>query len=127
MITNEETWRAELKQRGVEIVKLKLLVAGVGQQTMVDGFNKPPSIPRSFVEDWVAEEERRAAEEERRAAEEERRAAEEERKAAEIMRRTLHWAIVAGRPGARSNTVRSCHRISALERRHVKRSGEEFD
>ena len=85
MITNEETWRAELKQRGVENVKLKLLVACVGQQTMVDGFNNPPSIPRSFVEDWVAEEERRAAE--------------EERKAAEIMRRTLHWAIVAGVTG----------------------------
>jgi hypothetical protein len=85
MITNEETWRAELKQRGVENVKLKLLVAAVSQQTMVDGFNNPPSIPRSFVEDWVAEEERRAAE--------------EERKAAEIMRRTLHWAIMAGVTG----------------------------
>jgi hypothetical protein len=78
MITNEETWRAELKQRGVENVKLKLLVAAVRQQTMVDGFNNPPSIPRSFVEDWAAE---------------------EERKAAEIMRRTLHWAIVAGVTG----------------------------
>jgi hypothetical protein len=33
MITNEETWRAELKQRGVENVKLKLLVAAVRQQT----------------------------------------------------------------------------------------------
>ena len=52
---------------------------------MVDGFNNPPSIPRSFVEDWIAEEERRAAE--------------EGRKAAEIMRRTLQWAIVAGVTG----------------------------
>src|SRR5262245_17526087 len=85
MITNEETWRAELKQRGVVNVKLKLLVAAVGHQTMVDGFNNTPSIPRSFVEDWVAEEEKRAAD--------------EERKAAETMRRTLNWAIVAGVTG----------------------------
>ena len=78
MITNEETWRAELKQRGVENVKLKLLVAAVGQQTMVDGFNNPPSILRTFVEDWIAEEERKAARE---------------------RRRILHWAIVAGVTG----------------------------
>jgi hypothetical protein len=58
-------WRAELKRRGLETVKLKLMAAGVGRGAMVRGFENPYEIPRDFVEDWVAAEERKAAKERR--------------------------------------------------------------
>jgi hypothetical protein len=57
-----EAWHAELNRRGLENVKLKLLMgAGVGRGADVHGFENPPTIPRSVVEDWVADEEQKAA------------------------------------------------------------------
>ena len=77
-MTNEadqSAWRAELERRGLENVKLKLLAAGVGRGALVRGFEHPPEIPRDFIEDWVAQQERKMARE---------------------RRATLHWAIVGG-------------------------------
>jgi hypothetical protein len=71
----EDAWRAELKRRGLENVKLKLMAAGVGRGANVRGFESPSEIPRDFVEDWVAAEERKAIKE---------------------RRWTLTWAIVGG-------------------------------
>jgi hypothetical protein len=58
-------WRAELARRGLENVKLKLMAAGVGRGALVRGFENPPEIPRDFIEDWVASEERKIAKERR--------------------------------------------------------------
>jgi hypothetical protein len=75
----EEAWRAELEQNGLENVKLKLSRTSVDRDTPVRGFKDPRyQIPRGFAEDWVAEEEKKAAEE---------------------RRSTLFWAIVAGVTG----------------------------
>jgi hypothetical protein len=71
-------WRAELERRGLENVKLKLLAAGVGRGALVRGFANPSEIPRDFVEDWVAAEERKMTQE---------------------RRWTLCWAIVGGVAG----------------------------
>lgn len=78
MSADKAAWRAELERRGLEIVKLKLMEAGVGRGAVVRGFENPPEIPRDFVEDWVAAEEQRAARQ---------------------RHRTLVWAIVGGVAG----------------------------
>jgi hypothetical protein len=75
---DKDAWRAELERRGLENVKLKLMAAGVGRGALVRGFESPFEIPRDFVEDWVADEERKAAKE---------------------RRWTLFWAIVGGVAG----------------------------
>jgi hypothetical protein len=62
---NKELWRAELKRRGLENVKLKLMAAGVSRGADVRGFDSPQAIPRDFVEDWVAAEEGKATKERR--------------------------------------------------------------
>jgi hypothetical protein len=72
---DKAAWRAELERRGLEIVKFKLMVARVGRGALVPGFESPSEIPRKFVEDWVAA---------------------EERKATRQRHRTLVWAIVGG-------------------------------
>jgi hypothetical protein len=75
----EEAWRAELKQNGLENVKLKLSRTSIARDTLVRGFKDSTcEIPRGFCEDWVAEEEKKAAKE---------------------RRQTLCWAIVAGVTG----------------------------
>jgi hypothetical protein len=73
-----DAWRAQLKRLGLENVKLKLMAAGVGRGANVRGFENPSEIPRDFVEDWVAAEERKAIKE---------------------RRWTLLWAIVGGVAG----------------------------
>jgi hypothetical protein len=70
-------WRAELKRRGLESVKFRLMAAGVGRSALVRGFESPSEIPRKFVEDWVAAEEQKARQ----------------------RHRTLVWAIVGGMAG----------------------------
>jgi hypothetical protein len=71
-------WRAELKRRGLESVKFKLMVAGVGRgAALVGGFESPSEIPRNFVEEWVAVEEQKARQ----------------------RHRTLIWTIVGGVAG----------------------------
>jgi hypothetical protein len=52
---------------------------GIARDTRIGGFKDPTyEIPRGFIEDWVANEEKKVAEE---------------------RRSTLHWAIVAGVTG----------------------------
>jgi hypothetical protein len=75
---DEEAWRAELERRGLENVKLKLMAAGVSRGANVRGFEQPYEIPRAFVEDWVAREERKATKE---------------------RHWTLFWAVVGGVAG----------------------------
>jgi len=75
---DKAAWRAELKRRGLENAKLKLMAAGPGRGALVRGFESPTEIPRDFVEDWVAA---------------------EEQKAARQRHRTLVWAIVGGVAG----------------------------
>ena len=75
---DKDAWRAELKRRGLENVKLKLMAAGVGRWANVRGFESPSEIPRDFVEDWVAAEERKVTKE---------------------RRWTLFWAVVGGVAG----------------------------
>jgi hypothetical protein len=53
MDDKKDAWRAELKRRGLENVKLKLMAAGVGRGALVRGFEQPTEIPRDFVEDWL--------------------------------------------------------------------------
>lgn len=57
----EDAWRAQLERLGLENVKLKLMAAGMGRGALVRGFESPSEIPRAFIEDWVAAEERKAA------------------------------------------------------------------
>ena len=62
---DKDAWRAELERRGLENVRLKLMAAGVGRGANVRGFESPSEIPRDFVEDWVAAEEKKIADERR--------------------------------------------------------------
>jgi hypothetical protein len=79
MDTDKEAWRPALADNGLENVKLKLSRIGGDRDARVIGFkDQRLQIPRGFVEDWVAEEEKKAAEE---------------------RRQTLRWAIVAGMTG----------------------------
>jgi hypothetical protein len=73
----EDAWRAELKRRGVESVRFRLMAAGVGRSAVVRGFESASEIPRKFVEDWVAAEEQKARQ----------------------RHRTLVWATVGGVAG----------------------------
>jgi hypothetical protein len=75
---NKDAWRAELERRGLENVRLKLMAAGVSRGANVRGFENQLEIPRDFVEDWVAAEEKKMAKE---------------------PRWTLCWAIVGGVAG----------------------------
>jgi len=75
---DKDAWRAELERRGLENVKLKLSAAGVGRGANVRGFEHPSEIPRDFVEDWVATEEKKMARE---------------------RRWTLRWAFIGGVAG----------------------------
>jgi hypothetical protein len=75
----EKAWRDALADNGLENVKLKLARIGGDRDARIIGFkDQRLHIPRGFVEDWVAEEDRKAATE---------------------RRRTLVWAIVAGVTG----------------------------
>jgi len=56
----------------------RCFAAGVGRGALVRGFESPSEIPRDFVEDWVAAEERKVTKE---------------------RRWTLFWAIVGGVAG----------------------------
>jgi hypothetical protein len=75
---DKDAWRAELERRGLENVRLKLMAAGVGRGANVRGFESPSEIPRDFVEDWVAAEEKKIADE---------------------RRWTLRWAFIGGVAG----------------------------
>jgi hypothetical protein len=57
-----DAWRAELERRRLENVRLKLREAGRSRGANVRGFESPSEIPRDFVEDWVAAEEKKIAE-----------------------------------------------------------------
>jgi hypothetical protein len=75
----EKAWRDALADNGLENVKLKLARIGGDRDARIIGFkDQRLHIPRGFVEDWVAEEDRKAATE---------------------RRRTLVWAMVAGVTG----------------------------
>jgi hypothetical protein len=74
----DDARREELERSGLENVKLKLMATGLNRGANVRGFENPPEIPRGFVEDWVATEERKAMKE---------------------RRWTLLWAIVGGVAG----------------------------
>jgi hypothetical protein len=78
MREDKAAWRAELERRGLENVKFKLMVAGVGRGALVRGFESPSEIPRNFVGDRVTA---------------------EEQKAARQRHWTLVWAIVGGVAG----------------------------
>ena len=58
---DEERWRAEMKKLGLSVIKMRLAdreSAGPGRGSLVRNICAHPEPLRSFVEDWVIEEER---------------------------------------------------------------------
>jgi hypothetical protein len=56
-VTDWDMWRAELQRRGVDDAKWKLATSRRGGETLV-GFDHGLRIPRDFIEDWIAQQER---------------------------------------------------------------------
>lgn len=56
-VTDWDIWRAELQRRGVGDVKRKLATSRMEKETLLS-FDRGLRIPREFIEDWVAQQDR---------------------------------------------------------------------